>query len=669
MKIDIQELKKNANAVAIIGRRMTLKQQGDHYTGCCPIHGEKTPSFKLDKRQGEWLWKCFGCGKGGDVLRFIELADKVDVKKAIEILEKETVVPNKEWLKSAEKVAGELSDIGQDLRDTVKPKETIPLDKWIAGPVARLKTSTEGMAWLRDVRGLDDNVIEAMYFGYVQKHQFSIKDGMDAVRDKGWIMMPRVVDGKVVAVKLRSIVEKVFTQAPGMDGSALFNVEAINVMQPVYVTEGELDAAVMSMCGFCAISVPSAGAAITPENRTRLKLAERIYLAGDNDGVDEKGKDKAGVAYMKKLLLEMGEKTHRLIWPDGAKDANDYFRDACGRDKEQFASAVERLAYKARNAAPEGTESVLELLRQSDDTDMANDPTRIHWPLESLDNMAFTPAGDPIVLFSSYSGTGKTMLKTQLLLHEAKRGEVVVDLSPEIRGKDYIALLASQVLGPHVEGGLRRTAKITRDQYYQTANVLDKPTAQGTDFRYFVGHTINGGTEKEVLGWLEAIIQQTGATRIAVDTFHRLFGSGGSFSQTEAEGRMAKKLEELGKKYKCSFILICQSNAEAEGVENLKKDTLGTLRGSRELKDAVTHIYLLHRKRRPQKDGEDPDRTLELDATLFLQKDRFPGPGKPQVRLQLKEEWSTFLPSERETPLETMQEPASGENYDAGSTF
>ena len=72
------------------------------------------------------------------------------------------------------------------------------------------------------------------------------------------------------------------------------------------------------------------------------------------------------------------------------------------------------------------------------------------------------------------------------------------------------------------------------------------------------------------------------------------------------------------------------------------------LRGSREIRDIPASIYLLHRNRRPQKDGEDPDDVLELETGVFAKKTRFKGPGKPQVRLLLREQWSLFVPLQPE---------------------
>lgn len=634
MSVNIKALKKRADVVAIIGSEIDLKAQGSAYVACCPFHGEKTPSFKLDDRQGEWLWKCFGCGKGGDIITWFEFKHSLTQAQAIEKLE--GMVASKEnskWIHGAEQVKKNFTPINSESLGG-KSKTTSTLAQW-APRVAALKSSEAGMNWLKQVRGLDDETITRLQFGYVQKHVYRIKEDLEHCREQGWICMPRIEGDKVVAVKFRSITEKAFSQVNNMDGRALFNIDSVSPLEPVYLTEGEMDAAVLEMAGFRAVSCPSANAELTTESRIKLKLAERVFLAGDKDG--------PGAEYMKKLLREFGENTHLLEWPD-VKDANDFFRITCNRDVKAFRNQVKSLSKKAKDAPPEGFVPLLEQLRLSKGADMENDPNRLHFPprMPLADGMTYTPRGGVVVLYSTYSGTGKSMLKTDILLCEAKRGEVVVDLSPEIRDGEYLSLVTSQIVGP-TTGGLRRTGKMDEKYFLEAARILDEPTIRGTDFRYYVGYNVLGQTEEEVLAFLENTIRTLGATRFAIDTFHRLIFAEGKGGQTQAEGSMIKKIEALGNKYGTIFILICQSNAEAEGIDNLKRNEHGVLRGSREIRDVPAAIYLLHRNRCPQKDGANPEDILEKEAGLFAKKTRYKGPRFPQVKLLLQEENSLFV--------------------------
>ena len=66
----ISEIKGHVNIVEVIGEVVDLTRAGRHYVGLCPFHKEKTPSFNVveDKQ----FFHCFGCGKSGDVYKFVE---------------------------------------------------------------------------------------------------------------------------------------------------------------------------------------------------------------------------------------------------------------------------------------------------------------------------------------------------------------------------------------------------------------------------------------------------------------------------------------------------------------------------------------------------------------------------------------------------------------------
>ena len=80
----IDDLKHHADIVVVIGDYVSLKKTGATYKGLCPFHGEKTPSFHVNRDKG--FFHCFGCGVGGDVLKFLELHDKVGFADAVKQL-------------------------------------------------------------------------------------------------------------------------------------------------------------------------------------------------------------------------------------------------------------------------------------------------------------------------------------------------------------------------------------------------------------------------------------------------------------------------------------------------------------------------------------------------------------------------------------------------------
>jgi DNA primase len=64
-----EELRNQADILRVIGDYVSLKKKGNNYWACCPFHNEKTPSFSVNPSKG--LFKCFGCGKGGDAITFV----------------------------------------------------------------------------------------------------------------------------------------------------------------------------------------------------------------------------------------------------------------------------------------------------------------------------------------------------------------------------------------------------------------------------------------------------------------------------------------------------------------------------------------------------------------------------------------------------------------------
>lgn len=77
----VDELKSRADIVQVIQERVPLRRAGTTWKGLCPFHGEKTPSFNVNGDKG--FFKCFGCGVGGDVIKFVELYDKVAFPEAV----------------------------------------------------------------------------------------------------------------------------------------------------------------------------------------------------------------------------------------------------------------------------------------------------------------------------------------------------------------------------------------------------------------------------------------------------------------------------------------------------------------------------------------------------------------------------------------------------------
>lgn len=644
------ELKQQVSLRDVASAVVKLEKRGGEYWGCCPFHAEDSPSFAIKPKGDGEVFFCHGCGKGGDVITFIELHERLSPADAFKRLRE--LAGNTQWREEAAKVQATFKNVAD------KPKTVLPIVGWERKEAA-LFSHPEALAYLTDVRKLNVETIKTMRFGFTQSIKgLIIAKGVDEkseegiaeierIRNGGWVCMPRIVGDKIVAVKFRALAAKAFSQIAGMDPKALYNVGSINALEPVFVTEGEFDASVFVQAGFCAVSIPNANTKLTPEWKTILKNASYVVLAGDNDG-------KAGSDAMRTFLNELGENTYLLLWP-GEKDANDYFRNVCDSNIDTFRDKVNELVEVARSTPVEGFMSLIQRLRTSVGTDGENDKNRLHFAIPALDKMAYVPVEDAgyVIFYSTYSGTGKSVFTTQVMLDEAKLGQTVVVYSPELSGSSYLALVAAQTLP---ERQINRSLVVTQADYIATADRLDKPCVDGSPFQYYLGHVLPGN---DPLAFIESTLKVIRPTRFVVDTFPCIVVRQKGESMVDAEGRTAESLSALGKKYGCIFIIIGQSNKEAEDIKEKRRDSHGVLRGSRVLYDKAHAIYLLHRKRK--EDATNQDDLLEAETLVKMEKNRTSGPGAQQIFLQYVRKESRFY---LQTKSDSANVPQESGNQD-----
>src|SRR3990167_376668 len=84
MEDQVQEVKTKTDIVSIIGERIELKKAGRNYKANCPFHGEKTASFMVSPELQ--IFKCFGCGEGGDAFSFLEKYEGMEFPEALKYL-------------------------------------------------------------------------------------------------------------------------------------------------------------------------------------------------------------------------------------------------------------------------------------------------------------------------------------------------------------------------------------------------------------------------------------------------------------------------------------------------------------------------------------------------------------------------------------------------------
>jgi DNA primase len=87
----VEAVKNAADIVALVEARTRLRKVGGRYTGLCPFHQEKTPSFSVSPDRG--TYHCFGCGVGGDAITFVQESESLDFVGAIEWLAERFGVP------------------------------------------------------------------------------------------------------------------------------------------------------------------------------------------------------------------------------------------------------------------------------------------------------------------------------------------------------------------------------------------------------------------------------------------------------------------------------------------------------------------------------------------------------------------------------------------------
>src|SRR5215470_1923964 len=91
----LEEIRRRTDLVALVARRVKLIRKGRVMWGCCPFHGEKSPSFKVENARR--TYKCFGCGKGGDAFKWLMETEGLSFPESVERLAAEAGVELPKW--------------------------------------------------------------------------------------------------------------------------------------------------------------------------------------------------------------------------------------------------------------------------------------------------------------------------------------------------------------------------------------------------------------------------------------------------------------------------------------------------------------------------------------------------------------------------------------------
>ena len=177
----IDDLKTRADIVRIIGDFVQLKKKGRNWMACCPFHDERTPSFSVNPNGN--FYKCFGCGKGGNVFTFLMEHEGLSFPEAVREVAEKSGIPVPE---PVDDPGFQKAKERREIRDREKKKvielNKIALSFWEKelrsdkpAPKAALKYLTG--------RELDDETINRFRIGYAVDSWDTI---LNLLKEKGF---------------------------------------------------------------------------------------------------------------------------------------------------------------------------------------------------------------------------------------------------------------------------------------------------------------------------------------------------------------------------------------------------------------------------------------------------------------------------------------------------
>jgi len=300
----IREILARTDIGGFIGNYVALRKRGNDLVGLCPFHGEKTPSFHVHPDRG--FFKCFGCGEGGDVFKFVQLLEGVAFPEAARILAKRAGVELEAESPAAARVRSE--------------KELIYAANELAAAffhtTLKLSPEAEIARAYCERRGLSAATIDGFRLGYaparwdglvleltaaqidlgVAERAGLVKAGQRGHYDfyRGRLMIPTyATTGEVVAFGGRALDDSepkylntsttpVYTKGRGLYALERARRAAVD-KEALIVVEGYLDCIALHQAGFTN-AVASLGTAFTADQAAELrKYAERIFVAFDAD--------------------------------------------------------------------------------------------------------------------------------------------------------------------------------------------------------------------------------------------------------------------------------------------------------------------------------------------------------------------------------------------------
>ncbi len=347
----VQRIIESADIVEVVGEFVSLKKRGASMIACCPFHNEKTPSFNVSPSKG--IYKCFGCGKGGDSVKFVMELEGLSYPDALRWLAKKYGIEIKER---------EFTD--EDLKNqNEKESLFIALEYAQKYFTETLFESEEGQSvgqsYFKE-RGFSDLTIQKFNLGYAlqsreaffkkaEKAGFSMeilsKGGLisgleeNNIKDRfrGRVIFPiHNVAGKPIAFGARIL--KPDPKAPKYINSPETEIyvksnivygisqakNAIRNLDNCFLVEGYTDVISLHQAGIENV-VASSGTSLTP-NQVRLirRFSSNITVLYDGDAAGIKASIRGF-----DIILEEDMDVKAVVFPDG-DDPDSYIRKVGG---------------------------------------------------------------------------------------------------------------------------------------------------------------------------------------------------------------------------------------------------------------------------------------------------------------------------------------------------
>jgi DNA primase len=336
------QVKESADIVRVIGEYVRLKKLGPNYKGLCPFHNEKSPSFNV--HPGEQFFKCFGCGIGGDIFKFIQEIEHISFYEALKMLAERNGIPlpkRSEYIDPDAKSRGSIEDMNNLAARLFQSNLS-----GTHGAEARAYLTRRGLSWetvehfglglsdrsnglLRLLRqeGFSNEQLETS--GLIGKRE---SDGSLYDKFRGRLMFPiHNESGKLIAFGGRTLAEgddPKYLNSPGTPlyekSSVLYNLNrarnAARKFERMVLVEGYMDAIGVAAAGVEEV-VASCGTALTSKQvRAMRRHASRIVVNFDPDPAGQKATEKSIL-----IMLEEGAEVCVLELEEGL-DPDEYVK-------------------------------------------------------------------------------------------------------------------------------------------------------------------------------------------------------------------------------------------------------------------------------------------------------------------------------------------------------